>query len=284
MHEHAIKSSGRAAAKHNPMNIKGNRQRNLPDQIVDLFLALIFMGDLKPGDRLPPELALTEILRVNRSSLRMAMRVLVRLRVIESNRGSGLIVLDYQAHAGINFITELIRIPELDLGSRFMLEMLESAPEFIELLMNASIKNRDSGSHFKYIATLEQQISYLKGGSNPSELARLDIQMQDAASASFKNPIYRSAYNSLAPIRGYLMERYYSMGGDRLSYVENQKALQLAFLAKEISQDELMERFQQLVSEAVDEFRDYLANLPKEPRLLVSPLQHYPEMVSLILE
>ena len=80
------------------------------------------------------------------------------------------------------------------------------------------------------------------------------------------------------------MERYYSMGGDRLSYVENQKALQLAFLAKEISQDELMERFQQLVSEAVDEFRDYLANLPKEPRLLVSPLQHYPEMVSLILE
>jgi len=266
------------------MNIKGNRQRNLPDQIVDLFLALIFMGDLKPGDRLPPELALTEILRVNRSSLRMAMRVLVRLRVIESNRGSGLIVLDHQAHAGINFITELIRIPELDLGSRFMLEMLESAPEFIELLMNASIKNRDSGSHFKYIATLEQQISYLKGGSNPSELARLDIQMQDAASASFKNPIYRSAYNSLAPIRGYLMERYYSMGGDRLSYVENQKALQLAFLAKEISQDELMERFQQLVSEAVDEFRDYLANLPKEPRLLVSPLQHYPEMVSLILE
>lgn len=239
------------------------------------------MGDLKPGDRLPPELALTEILRVNRSSLRMAMRVLVRFRVIESNRGSGLTVLDHQAHAGINFITELLRIPELDMGSSFILEMLESAPEFIELLLNASIKNSGVDRNLTYIATLEQKISYLKSGSNPGELARLDIQMQDNASASFKNSIYRSAYNSFAPIRDYLMELYYSMGGDQLSYVENEKALSLAFLTQGIGEDEFRERFRQLVSDAVDEFRDYLTDLPKEPRLLVSPLQHYPEMVSL---
>lgn len=282
MHKDAVKSAANAVAKQAPKNICGKPQRNLPDQIVDLFLALIFIGDLKPGDRLPPELALTEILRVNRSSLRMAMRVLVRLKVIESNRGSGLIVLDYKTHAGIHFITELIRIPELDLGSRFILEMLDSAPDFLELLMNASIENRGDSSNVNYIATLEQQITYLKGGSSPHELAKLDIRRQDGASANFKNPIYRAAYNSLVPIRDYLMERYYAMGGDRLSHVENQKTLCMALLTKEISEDEFRERFRQLVSDEVNVFRDYLAILPKEPRLLVSPLQHYPELVSLI--
>lgn len=282
MHKLVDESAAKDVAKQVLMNIRGKTQRNLPDQIVDLFLALIFIGDLEPGDRLPAELALTGILRVNRSSLRMAMRVLVRLKVIESNRGSGLIVLDYKTHAGINFITELIRIPELDLGSRFILEILDSAPEFLELLMNASIENRAASSHFNYIATLEQKISYLKGGSSPRELAELDMRMQDDASAKFKNPIYRAAYNSLVPIRDYLMERYYAMGGDRLSHVENQKTLSMALLTKEISQDEFRERFRQLVSEEVNLFRDYLANLPKEPRLLVSPLHHYPELVSLI--
>jgi hypothetical protein len=77
------------------------------------------------------------------------------------------------------------------------------------------------------------------------------------------------------------MKLYYSMGGDQLSYVENEKALSLAFLTQGIGEDEFRERFRQLVSDAVDEFRDYLTDLPKEPRLLVSPLQHYPEMVSL---
>jgi len=281
-HTHTVKSTAKAAAKQAPKNIRGKTQRNLPDQIVDLFLALIFIGDLKPGDRLPSELALTEILRVNRSSLRMAMRVLVRLSVIESNRGSGLIVLDYKTHAGINFITELIRISELDLGSRFILEMLDSAPDFFELLMNASKENRDDSSYVNYIATLEQKITYLKGGSSPHELAKLDIRMQDDASANFKNPLYRAAYNSLVPIRNYLMERYYAMGGDRLSHAEKQKTLCMALLTKEISNDEFKERFRQLLSDEINAFRDYLAILPKEPRLLVSPLQHYPELVSLI--
>src|SRR5215212_7885046 len=50
---------------------------------------MILAGDLKPGDRLPPEKELGEALGLSRSSLREAVKALTIIRVLDVRRGDG---------------------------------------------------------------------------------------------------------------------------------------------------------------------------------------------------
>jgi GntR family transcriptional regulator, transcriptional repressor for pyruvate dehydrogenase complex len=65
---------------------------SIADQVVFKLLAHIRAGDLKAGDRLPPERELVEQIGVSRPTLREALRALTILGVIRSNRGGGMFV------------------------------------------------------------------------------------------------------------------------------------------------------------------------------------------------
>ncbi len=58
-------------------------------QIAESLLERIESGELAPGDRLPPERALSEMLGVNRMTLRQALRVLELQGLLERRQGRG---------------------------------------------------------------------------------------------------------------------------------------------------------------------------------------------------
>lgn len=61
----------------------------LPNKIVNSLLALIKERQLLPGDKLPPERELAQMMKVGRPSLRAALRALAVMNVIEILPGSG---------------------------------------------------------------------------------------------------------------------------------------------------------------------------------------------------
>ncbi|MEZ4639744.1 MAG: FadR/GntR family transcriptional regulator [Caldilineaceae bacterium] len=61
----------------------------LPNKIVNSLLALIKERQLLPGDRLPPERELAQMMNVGRPSLRAALRALALMNVIEIHPGAG---------------------------------------------------------------------------------------------------------------------------------------------------------------------------------------------------
>ncbi|MHB8189371.1 MAG: FadR/GntR family transcriptional regulator [Ferrimicrobium sp.] len=63
------------------------RLQSAPEQIADRILAAIAVGILYPGDRLPSERELTNILGVSRTTLRQAISRLSALGVLEARRG-----------------------------------------------------------------------------------------------------------------------------------------------------------------------------------------------------
>jgi len=255
--------------------------KNLPDQIVDLFLALVFIDELKPGDRLPPELELTKILKVNQSSLRMAMRVLSRMKVIESTRGSGLVVLNYKLESGPNFYSELVRIPELYLGASFLLSLLDQMSNFFGLLMRSVIDDMNAKTSLGYLVSLDKQIEYLKSKRAPSEIAAIDINTQGEGSLKIENPILQSMFNSFRPLRAYMMEIYYSISGNHLEHIEAQKAIWTALIEQRMTKDEYIDEYLRLLTAEFEILRQHLEKQPPHPKLLTSPLQHYPELISL---
>lgn len=61
----------------------------MADQVAKKILDLVRTGNLKPGDQLPPERDLAQMLQVSRPSLREAMRGLQILGVVKTRQGGG---------------------------------------------------------------------------------------------------------------------------------------------------------------------------------------------------
>ncbi|WP_314456250.1 FadR/GntR family transcriptional regulator [uncultured Microbacterium sp.] len=62
---------------------------SLTDDAIDQIKAMIVRGELRPGDRLPPEKDLAERLGLSRNSLREAVKALEVIRVVDVRRGDG---------------------------------------------------------------------------------------------------------------------------------------------------------------------------------------------------
>ena len=70
------------------LNIQPVEKLVLIDQIIEVIGRLIAEGDLKPGDTLPSERDLSEMLKVSRTSVRQALKALDVLGVLEISPGS----------------------------------------------------------------------------------------------------------------------------------------------------------------------------------------------------
>src|SRR6202021_2836198 len=76
---------------------KGKIYEEVAKQIERLILK-----KLKPGDKLPSERELAEMLQVSRSSIRDAIRGLELIGLVEPRQGAGTIVLEISADALVN--------------------------------------------------------------------------------------------------------------------------------------------------------------------------------------
>ncbi len=81
--------------KKNPL--KAQRKR-LSDQVVEMLISMIVSGDLKPGEKLPPEPVLMEQFGVGRSSIREAVGALELIGVLSVRPGDGTRVTDWASN------------------------------------------------------------------------------------------------------------------------------------------------------------------------------------------
>lgn len=82
----------------------------LTDDAIDRIKEMLLSGELKPGDRLPPEKELAERLGLSRSSLREAVKALELIRVLDVRRGDGTYVTSLEPqllNEAVGFIVEL---------------------------------------------------------------------------------------------------------------------------------------------------------------------------------
>lgn len=82
--------------------------RRVYEQIIDVITEMVASGELGPGDKLPPERHLTDLLDVSRSSLREAIRALQEQGVLESRRGAGTYVSETACMDVVSPFTELL--------------------------------------------------------------------------------------------------------------------------------------------------------------------------------
>jgi len=76
--------------------------------IVNHLREMINQNGLKPGDKLPSERVLSDTLHAGRSSIREALRALELLGLIETRKGEGTFLRDFQGHKLVELISTFI--------------------------------------------------------------------------------------------------------------------------------------------------------------------------------
>ena len=97
----------------------------LYESVIEQIMNLIKTNELKPGDKLPPERELAEILSISRGSLREAFRVLESRGLIKSKPGGGRFIREIRKN-GHNSTENII----LSLEKSSILELLEAREMF----------------------------------------------------------------------------------------------------------------------------------------------------------
>jgi GntR family transcriptional repressor for pyruvate dehydrogenase complex len=99
-------------------------RRSLPDEIYDQLLGEVLDGDLGPGESLPSERRLAEVLGVSRPAVREALQRLAHAGFVDVRQGGSTTVRDFRRLGGLDVLPRLlVARGGLDLGvARSILE------------------------------------------------------------------------------------------------------------------------------------------------------------------
>jgi GntR family transcriptional repressor for pyruvate dehydrogenase complex len=99
---------------------------NLYKKVIESIKALIRVGKLKSGDRLPTERNLVEMLGVSRTTIREALRVMEILGIVEVHVGKGTFVSDLSFESVANSISGMLYFEKGNIDSLYEVrEMIE---------------------------------------------------------------------------------------------------------------------------------------------------------------
>ncbi len=239
--------------------------KTLPRRIADLLITRIFIGELKPGDRLPPERALAGQLGVDRTSLRTAINQLASMNVVRPVRGSGNEVLDYREHAGLDFLSAVFAIEGLELGSAFYLELLDSWIDLMPEVISRAMKGA-TPSDFALLDTFfARQLEMLDAGSSIEDVAGMEVALQDALVTSVGSTMLRLLSNSTRALRKRIVQMFFETIDVR-GHITWQRELDRQIIAGTVQYDEVEARYKSYLLERTSAVRREIARLPANPR------------------
>ena len=244
--------------------------KTLPDRLADELIARIFTGELRPNERLPPERALAEELGVDRTSLRVALRQLSRMKVLQATQGSGITVLDYRRHAGLDFLAAVLEIPGLELGGAFLLEALDQWNHTMPRFVAAALARATPAQLGEIDAFMEAQLKALdaapkgKRGAALDRVAEIEMDLQDHLVDVLGDVMLRLAANSTRGIRHRLARLQLDLV-DARKQCEAQRTMFQGALTTTLPEDLLLQAHAAYLSAHHQSLRAHIATLPQRP-------------------
>ena len=81
------------------MALQPVNRRSVPEDVFDQLVGEVLSGNMRPGDSLPSERRLAEVLGVSRPAVREALKRVTAAGLVEIRQGDATTVRDYRRHA-----------------------------------------------------------------------------------------------------------------------------------------------------------------------------------------
>jgi len=172
------------------------KKQSIADEITEQILKMIFKGEVRPGERLPPERELAVSFKTNRNTLREAIRNLQTMNVVVARQGDGLIVRDFWSEGELNLLPYFVReIDDPKLQWVTVRDMLRLRSVLLEeVVWTVATENRPG-----VFDGLEQLVKLQRSQlGEPEKMIRTDFEFAMSMVESLERPAYRWVFNSMA--------------------------------------------------------------------------------------
>jgi DNA-binding FadR family transcriptional regulator len=167
-------------------------RRSVPEDVFEQIVAEVLNGGMQPGEALPSERRLAEVLGVSRPAIREAIKRLTEAGLVEVRQGDATTVRDFRRHAGLDLLPRLlIRAGEVDATVvRSILETrLHNGPKIAEL---AALRRRPDLADI-----LDASIEVLAAEGDPVTRQRHALTFWDHVVDGADSIAFRLMYNTL---------------------------------------------------------------------------------------
>ena len=177
-------------------------RKRLSDQIIEKIIAMIGSGELKPGDKLPPEPQLMEQFDVGRSSIREAFGALALLGLVNVSPGHGTYITESPDRAqpksmGLSLIT---------IGHDKIRELVEARSELEQSIVRLAAERATEEVISELKAQHKKLIDGLKEGlKSGQKLIEADLGFHAVLSKASNNSLLARFLSELRqPMRNWM--------------------------------------------------------------------------------
>jgi len=176
------------------------RPHKIPEEIVQQIKSLIKDGKLQPGQKLPPERTLADLLGVGRSSLREAINILETLGFVEIKQRKGIFIRTVSSP----IISDPLRqILEEDKSGLYQLYELRKDIELASTYMSAKIRTEND------LVAIRKPLKRMEEGARNTNLL-LDYDWE------FHLAIARATHNFL---RVHILKNIFDLAADYMRLI-----------------------------------------------------------------
>ncbi|TRW80895.1 FadR family transcriptional regulator [Mycolicibacterium sp. 018/SC-01/001] len=174
------------------MALRPVNRRSVPEEVFDQIVADVLSGEMQPGEALPSERRLAEVLGVSRPAIREALKRLAAAGLVDVRQGDATTVRDFRRTAALDLLPALLmRGGELDVDVvRSILETrLHNGPKVAELA--AQRGGPRAREH------LDEALTALASESDPVAAQRIALDFWDHVVDCADSIAFRLMFNSL---------------------------------------------------------------------------------------
>jgi GntR family transcriptional repressor for pyruvate dehydrogenase complex len=183
------------------------RGSTLANRVTRQIERLIVEGQLKPGDRLPPERTLARQFGVSRTVIREAVRALVAKSLLDVRAGSGTVVRSPSTESVAQSMKLLLRAgqPELDY------EKVHEIRRLLEVEIAGLAAERRTSEDLKGMEEILDRASKIQ--DNRDEFAQSDVDFHAALASATHNELFSLVLDSLVDIMLQVRQMAFGVSG-----------------------------------------------------------------------
>jgi GntR family transcriptional regulator, transcriptional repressor for pyruvate dehydrogenase complex len=174
--------------------IDPERRGTTSEEVISQLREMIHRGELRPGDRLPPERDLAKLLGVSRPTLRAGIRSLAAVGVLHSRQGAGTFVVKTDGPPSLDSSPLRLMASLHGLTSAEMFEARMS----LEMAVAGLAAERATGDQ---MASMSEEVAGMFASlDDPEQFLVHDIRFHQTVAAASGNRILTSLMNMVATI------------------------------------------------------------------------------------
>jgi DNA-binding FadR family transcriptional regulator len=168
-------------------------RKSLSRSVFEQLSEQILRGALAPGDNLPGERSLSDVLGVNRGAVREALKRLEQARLVMIQQGGATTVLNYLKTAGLDLLAQIVLTPEGQVDLKAIRSLME-----LRTALAPDIARRCALRHEQEVVDdLKAALAEFQEAEGAEDRQEANFRLWQALISGSDNLSYQLAFNTL---------------------------------------------------------------------------------------